>query len=184
MARYSQRRIQEYIEQSDNADTADAKGNILEELARYIFEKVPGISFYKKNILDGRRAHEIDVVFWNPQNVSELCFLDAILITECKNLARPVGSADIGWFVRKLQDRGATCALLISLSDITGSQNGVSSAHSEVLSALVRDRIKLIILTRQEILALCETKNLVELIREKMLKLTLEKIVYISGHES
>jgi len=177
MPRYSQVKIQRLLNESDNAPTADAKGEKLEELAVYLFEKIRGISFYDKNILDGNRAHELDVVFWNPSTQSDIGFLDLVLIIECKNTGNPVSSADVGWFIRKLQDRGSTYAILIALSGITGAADGVSNAHSEVLSALVRDRIKLIVIVRNEILALTSTDDLIELIKNKVMTLTLYKTI-------
>ena len=86
---------------------------------------------------------------------------------------------EVGWFVRKLQDRGAFCGVLTSLSGITGFQDGVSNAHSEVLSALTRDGIKILVVTRQEILELQNTDNLIDLLKGKFLKLTLDKTVSI-----
>jgi hypothetical protein len=177
MSRYSKKRIRALLRESDTASTADKKGEKLEELARYLFEKVSGISFYGRNILDGNRAHELDVVFWNPSNLSEIGFLDLVLIIECKNTGNPVSSADVGWFIRKLQDRGANYAILIALSGITGAASGVDNAHSEILSALVRDKIKVLVVTRQEILDLNDTADLVELLKKKILTLTLYKTV-------
>lgn len=177
MSRYSQKRIRKLLQESDTAPTADQKGEKLEELARYLFEKVSGISFYDRNILDANRAQELDVVFWNPSNQSEIGFLDLVLIIECKNTGTPVSSADVGWFVRKLQDRGANHGILIALSGITGAASGVNNAHSEILSALVRDKIKVLVLTRPEILALSDTDDLVELLKKKIMTLTLYKTV-------
>src|SRR2546421_11876003 len=112
MPKYSQRRIRALLRESDNASTNDERGDKLEELTRYLFEKVRGISFYDRNILDANRAQELDVVFWNPSNLSEIGFLDLVLIIECKNTGHPVSSAGVGWFVRKLQDRGANHGIL------------------------------------------------------------------------
>jgi hypothetical protein len=175
MARYSKLRILQYLQEADDATTADEKGEKLELLARYLFERIPGVSFHAKNILDGNRAHELDVVFWNLQNQSAICFLDPVIIVECKHTANPVSSRDVGWFVRKLQDRGANYGILIALNGITGVRDGVSNAHSEVLSALIRDRIKILIIKRDEILALSITDDLVELLKQKILGLTLYK---------
>jgi hypothetical protein len=176
---YSEQRIQRLLDESDNAPTHDEKGDKLEQLIVYLFAAIPGVSFLRKNILDGSRAHEIDVAFWNPQNISPLCFLDATLIVECKNTVNRVGSHEVGWLVRKLQDRGAFSGILIGLSGITGHQDGTSSAHSEVLSALIRDKIKMLVVTRQEIQELENTDQFVELLRGKFLKLTLQKTVSI-----
>ncbi len=177
MARYSKARISRLLSDSDGAPTADQKGDILEQLTRYIFEKVPGVSFYAKNILDGNRAQELDVVFWNLQKQSDICFLDAVIIVECKNTTHPVSSAQVGWFVRKLQDRGATHGVLVALDGITGNNDEGTSAHSEVLSALVRDKIRILVITREELLNLGTTDDLVDLLKEKILQLTLYRTI-------
>lgn len=176
MARYSQPTIRLLLRQSDTAASADEKGEKLETLARYLFEKVRGMSFFDKNVIDQPRAHELDLVFSNTQD-STLRFLDPVVFIECKNTADRVGSQAVGWFVRKLQDRGATSGILIALSGITGAADGVSNAHSEVLTALVRDRIKILILSRDEILNLQTTNDLVESLLQKYLQLAVYKTV-------
>ncbi|MCK4604710.1 MAG: restriction endonuclease [Deltaproteobacteria bacterium] len=177
MARYSAAKIQEMLEESDNAATADEKGDKLEILIRYIFDKVPGVTFYQKNILDRNRTHELDLAFWNLQSQSAICFLDPVIIVECKNTAQPLGGTGVGWFVRKLQDRGISYGILVSLSGITGQADGHSNAHSEVLSALTRDGIKILLIDRQELLSLANTDDLVELLKTKILRLTLYKAI-------
>ena len=177
MARYSRRKLALFLAKADSESNADRKGAILEDLGRYLFEKVQGISFYAKNILDEDRVHEIDVTFWNAQNVSELGFLEAVVIVECKHTSNPVGSRDVGWFVRKLQDANASFGILIALNGITGASDGRRNAHAEVLRALLRDRIKVLVITRDEILALRSTADLAALLKEKILSLTLRKVV-------
>lgn len=178
MPKYSPKHIRGLLDQAENAQTADEKGDVLENLARYIFEKVRGVSFYDKNILDQNRAHELDVAFWNLQPQSELWFLGPIIIVECKHTGRPVGSRDVGWFVRKLQDRSVGHGILIALSGITGEADGTSNAHSEVLTALIRDRVKVLLLRREEVLSLENTDDLVQLLTAKVLKLVLYKTVH------
>jgi hypothetical protein len=50
MPRYSKAKIRALIQQSDNAATADEKGEKLEQLVCYLFEKIPGLHFHDKNI--------------------------------------------------------------------------------------------------------------------------------------
>ncbi len=177
MARYSQARVRSMLKKVDSAETADAKGAAVEELTKYIFERVRGIECRDQDILDAPRAHELDLAFWNDQRFSVLYFLDAILVIECKASETPVGSADVGWFVRKLQDRGAHHGILIALNGVTG--DGDTSAHSEILTALIRDKIRILLLTRPEILALATTEDLSEALQSKLLQLTLKKVVHI-----
>ena len=177
MAAYSKGRVAAMLAAVDDAPTADAKGDALEALARYIFEKVAGVVCSGMNILDGPRAHELDLSFWNDQRRSVLFFLDALLVVECKATAAPVGSAEVGWFVRKLQDRGASHGILVALNGITG--DGDRAAHNEIRSALMRDRIKILLLTRGEISSLKAPNDLANLLKRKLLRLTLERVVHV-----
>ena len=177
MARYSRSKITRLLDESDNALTAAAKGAKLEELVKYLFCKIPKVTFYGANILDGYRAHELDVVFDNDTRQSELYFLDHAIITECKNTGHPVSSAQVGWFIRKLQDRIARSGILISLNGITGEADGVNNAHSEIISALTRDGIRILVVRRADITAFQTTNDLVELLKRKIMKLTIERTI-------
>lgn len=177
MARYSPNRIYRLLDESDNALNVDVKGAKLEELVRYLFAKVPKVSFYASNVLDGVRAHELDVIFTNDIRNSDLYFLDFTIITECKNTADRISSAQVGWFIRKLQDRGVSTGILISLSGITGEANGINNAHSEIINALVRDGIRILVIKREDILAFQTTNDLVALLKRKILSLTIERTI-------
>lgn len=174
MAKYSKAKITKLLATCDTAATADAAGDALESLAKYEFAKCPGVKFHDRNILDAPRAHELDLAFWHIQSRSPVGFLDPVIIVECKNTGSPVGSNDVGWFVRKLQDRGANVAILVALNGITGGRNRNTSAHHEVLTALTRDRIKLLVLNRDELKSLRTTKDLANLLQRKYLALTLQ----------
>lgn len=177
MARYSNPNIRRLLHESDTAPNSDVKGDKLEELVKYLFDKIPGVSFHKKNVLDGVRAQELDVVFKNDKRVSDLYFLDFVIITECKNTANRLGSNEVRWFISKLQDRGLSNGILISLSGITGVADGISNAHSEVISAVTRDKIYVLVLSRPEIENLATTEELVDLLQDKILSLTIERTI-------
>lgn len=177
MARYSQNTISRLLRESDNAPNSDVKGEKLEELVSYLFDKVPGVSFYAANTLDGVRAHELDVIFSNEQRNTDLYFLDFIIITECKNTANRIGSHDVRWFISKLQDRGVKTGVLISLSGITGEADGQSNAHSEIINALNRDGTKVLVIKRDDILSFSNTGDLVGLLQRKIMKLTIERTI-------
>lgn len=177
MARYSNAHIRKLLNDSDNAPTADKKGDILEELAKYLFDKIRGVSFHKKNVLDGVRAHELDVVFKNDKRISDLYFLDFVIITECKNTGHRLGSMGVRWFIDKLRDCGVSAGILISLSGITGVADGISNAHSEVINAVIRDKVSVLLLSREEIEVLKNTDELVNLLQDKILSLTIERTV-------
>jgi len=177
MSEYSKFQIQKMIEESDNSTIAKEKGDKLELLVKYLFANTENLSFIGRDILDAPRAHEIDIAFWNPNRNGGLSFLDPVIVIECKNHSSPIGSIDIGWFVRKLQDRGARNGIFISLSGITGKFDGQTCVHSEILNAMMRDGIKILVMKREDLLGLNNSDDLVNLLMEKFLKLTLYRSI-------
>jgi hypothetical protein len=176
---FSADQVARLIRESDEAPSSDAKGDKLEELAKYLFVSV-GMEFERRNILDKPRAHELDVAFWNPPSTT-LHFFDSILVVECKSHDTAVGSHDVGWFVRKLQDRGMRAAVLLSLSGITGSNgDDATNAHSEIINAMMRDGIRILVLTRTELLRLRGASDLTSILKRKFLELTLSRTVLIA----
>jgi Restriction endonuclease len=174
---YSDGKIHAYLSAVDKASFAHAKGAALERLSRYLFESIPGVTFERRNILDLPRAHELDLAFWNDSRESALHFLDAVMIVECKATASPLGSRELRWFVSKLQDRGSHNGVLVALSGITGTADQSSSAHSEVLTAMIRDQIRVLVVTRNEIVRLKSPCELADLLRQKFTRLILDRLV-------
>jgi hypothetical protein len=80
--------------------------------------------------------------------------------------------------VRKLQDRSVHYGILVALSGITGSRDQTSAAYSEVLCALVRDKIKVSLLDRDEIVGLRNTSDTLISLKRKIVTLTLRRAVY------
>jgi hypothetical protein len=175
MPNYSKARIQDFLDRSDAAPNADAKGRIFEDLIVYLFERFSGVRVAERNVLDNTGAQELDVVFWNNRVRSPFDFLDPILISECKNEAASLSSAKCREFVAKLRSHGSNTGLLISSSGIAGQLNGYRYANSVIMDALTADRIKVIVLDRDEILALNTTDDLIRVITEKYLNLTLRR---------
>lgn len=133
MAVFSAVEITRLFDAVDNALTNDAKGAALEALGKYLFESAEGVECCGQNILEGPRAQELDLAFWIDQRVSELYFLDAFLIVECKATASRVSSREVGWFVRKLQDHGAHAqpsGMRYSMTKLEGVGNGNNQADS------------------------------------------------------
>lgn len=175
MPNYNRVRIQDFLDRSDRAPNTDAKGRIFEDLIVYLFERFQGVRVAERNVIDNSGAQELDVVFWNNRVKSPFDFLDAILISECKNEASPLSSAKCREFIAKLRSRGANTGLLLSSSGIAGQLNGYRYANSVIMDALTADRIKVIVIDRAEILSLYTTDDLINLITEKYLNLTLRR---------
>jgi hypothetical protein len=155
---------------------AATKGALLEELGRYVFERVPKIKFAGRDILDVHSAHEIDLAFL-PRPGCELSFLGYPFIVECKHTRTPVPSHQIGWLVTKLHSSGIQNAVVITPEGITGSAERGTSAYREVLDALTAYGIRVLIINKVELLSLTTTAKLVTLLETKLLALSLRRSV-------
>ena len=113
------------------------------------------------------------ILFNDPQTV-------AIVQDILKATGTAVGSHEVGWFLRKLQVRGARHGVLVALSGIAGKADGVTSAYSEILDAQTKDDIKILLLTREDISTLTDTRALSENLQRQFLALTLRRVVNLA----
>ncbi len=97
--------VKRYLKAADQARTQAAKGKAFEELTCYLFGCIPGISIFRRNVLNYFESEEIDIAFWNEQDPKGLKSLDATLLVECKNWSTTVGSAEVTSFIAKLRKR-------------------------------------------------------------------------------
>jgi hypothetical protein len=151
---------------SSSATTVD-QGRALEDLVCYLFEAIPGIEVTERNVTNPFGTEEIDVAFWNDQARPGLWFLPTTLLVECKNWSRPVGSAEVAYFVRKLQNRGLDLGFLIATRGVTGSTGTLTDAHFEIAAAL-RDGVRVVVVDRTEIEQLTHSDDIVNLVKRKL----------------
>jgi hypothetical protein len=136
--------------------------------ARGLFAGIPGITFDIRNRIDVFSAQEIDVGIWNDGDPDGLQGFEQVILVECKNWDRPVGSLEVAWFDTKLRLRGLSFGVLVAMNGITGNEHALTAAHFIVSSALQEGR-SVVVLTRQEIEALRTPAQLVEMLKKKRL---------------
>ena len=169
---------------SDDADITTANGRIgkgraLEDLVCYLFGLIPGITTSKRNEPNTFQSEEIDVAFWNMKHSKGLYFLPDVIIVECKNWSKPVGSQEVNWFDTKLRNRRAfPYGILIAANGITGDAADRTNAH-DVISGALREGRQIIVITRQELESLRNTSELVELIKEKLCQLAVSGRLFL-----
>ena len=121
-------------------------------LACYLFETIPGLSISQRNVKNASAPGEIDIAFWNEHHPSGLRSIEfgSVILVECKNWSKPVGSLEVSWFLAKLQNRARNFGVLIAASGITCYVGERREMHDIVSKALARG-IEMIVLTRTEI---------------------------------
>ena len=170
MASYSRKLIKQYLQRADRAKTAAGKGRALEDLAVYLFLNIPGLSHPKRNNKNRYHTEEIDLAFWNDLHPAGLKSLNAIILVECKNWSKPVGSMEVSWFLTKIRNRALDFGILLAANGITGSAQDRDEAHHVVAQAL-KDGVRMIVITRAELEDLSSSRQLVEMIKEKLCEL-------------
>lgn len=125
-------------------------------------------------MLNAAGSSEIDVCFWNSQNVGSLDFLPRILVLECKNTVARVGSGELRIFLGKLQEMRLTCGIFVASHGITGNMEDLRSAHDVIRTAFQRSDIRVLVVTRSEIEELATTEDFTELLQNKFLTVTMQ----------
>jgi hypothetical protein len=170
MPLYSRKKIAALLARADAAATNALKGKLFEDLVVYLFEKVPGIRHSARNKKNAYQTEEIDVAFYNEQDPRAFKALSFLFLVECKNWSNPVGSMEVSWFVSKLRSRGLDFGVLVAANGITGKAADEADAHSIIGKALA-ERIRVIVITRDEIEGLSKSEKLVEMVKQKLCEL-------------
>lgn len=170
MATLSSRKIHNLLNTACNGVTTTEQGRSLEDLVCYIFGKIPGISITHRDQLNTFRSEEIDVALWNEKRSQTLDFLPNVILVEAKNWSNPVGSSEVAWFDRKLQNRGLDFGILVAVRGITGNAEERTSAH-QIIAQSLGDRRRIVILTADDIVTLRDTASLVTLVKTRLCEL-------------
>jgi hypothetical protein len=168
--------VQGFIDTGQNGNSTAVQGRALEDLICYVMALVPGVAITHRNELNAFDTEEIDVAVWNDGSAEGLFFLPNIILVECKNWSKAVGSEEVNWFDSKLRNRGLSFGILVTTRGITGQAGDLTAAHAVVAAAL-REGRKLVVITTEELLATPNTEDLVRLIKRKLCDLAVKGTV-------
>jgi len=173
--RIYQPRVRTLLRIADTTNVADTRGRAFEILCCYLLGSVPGLRVVARDEVDFFESEEIDLMVTNDHDPDGLWFLNPrFILVECKNWSRPVGSQEVAWFDRKLQDRHIDFGILVAANGITGIPNLLMSANHVIADAL-RDGREIIVVTRREMEAVTSSDDIVELLKDKQTRLKLKR---------
>lgn len=174
MPAYDRAKIQGFLQTADRAKGKRGKakrGKAYEELTRYLFSCVPGITITHFNEKNTFATEEIDVACYNVQDPAGLRSLPFNFLVECKGWREPVNSEQVAWFLMKLEHRGVDFGVLIAAKGITGVPEHLKAAHFVVSAVLATRKIRMIMITRVKIEALGTGEEFAQLIIDKVNRL-------------
>ncbi|WP_229794591.1 restriction endonuclease [Actinoplanes campanulatus] len=125
----------------------------------------------QRNTLNQYGTEEVDITVANTRADNGLRMLPDFFLVECKNWTTPVDSTTLGYFVNVLADRGCELGILAAASGITGNQEHRSRAFNIGTNALIR-RIRVLVITADDIRRLRGPEDLIELLHSRNLLLT------------
>jgi hypothetical protein len=151
MPPYDQARIRGYLRKADKARKKAVRGKAYEELARYLFECVPGVTVAHWNETNTFATEEIDIACCNGKDPAGLPSLPYHFLVECKGWRDPVHSEQVAWFLMKIEHRALDFGVLLAAKGITGVPEHLTAAHFLVSFALATKKIRMVIISRAEI---------------------------------
>lgn len=169
--RFSSRRYGALLQSVYSATDAIDKGKSLEDLIAYLMGLIPGVRVIDRNVNCG--DEELDVVLWNDQTHPTLRPWESIILIECKNWSGHVGSMEISWFLRKMEERGMMNGIFVAINGVTGDFN--RGARRQILNFLAK-KIRVIVITGTDLQTLNSRASLCEIIRDKYCQLFLGKV--------
>jgi len=144
----------------------------------YVIGAIPGIEVFKRNELNVFDTEEVDVAFWNGQAADGLHFLPNVLLVECKNWSRSVGSQEVSYFAERLRHRGCDHGILVAANGITGCPEELSRAHYEVAMALASGQ-RILVLTRSDLEAARTTAAIVQKLKGRLCELVVSGTLFL-----
>jgi hypothetical protein len=132
-------------------------------------------------VLDELHSQEIDVFFLNEGEQGGLPHLPHLLIVECKNWARAVGSPEVTRFSHKIRDRGEQFGILVTKRGITGADEAqMQAAYSDLVIEQTHGRT-IIVFEERELAKVKSGKRLAELVMNKWRAFKTRRGLYMRG---
>ena len=152
------------------------KGKRLELLVTAIFSLVPGLEYEGTNPLNLYLTEELDLLYWNDRERDGVHFLDCPLIVECKSSKTALSGRDLRYFATTLRDKGRTSGVLVALAGIAGNEKATTAGYYH-MSAALHEGVNILVVTREDLLALTSGVDLVALLRRRLLSLVRSQVL-------
>lgn len=164
------KRIARLLRSADSAPSNSEKGKALERLIEFMFSSIRGVSDPQKNQESAFGTQEVDLAFYVSEE-THFPFDVEVFLAECKNWSSKVNGRTVDEFRSLLRRRACGVGILVATSGVTGDKATRTEACRHIEEALSMDKIKIVVLTRNEIESITSVKELVTLLRDKHLSL-------------
>lgn len=169
--------LDEYLSRLAAAREASGtrKGPALEDFVEYLFTCFEGLSVLGRDVRSP--SQELDLIVWNDQTSEYFRSASSEIIIEAKNWDAAVGSAEVSWFLQKLQQRGVTHGFLVAANGVTGATRDRSDGAIDSLYQSLQHGTRPVVLTHDELVGITSLDDLTQLFKQKCCKILLKQIV-------
>jgi len=171
IGKFDTREYASLVSRAERAKTAHQKGQKLEDLVEYLLGAVPGLEIRARDFRGP--SEEIDLVVWNQTRTTVFSSWDAMVFVECKNWSSPVGVPEIVVFIDRLRRVGLRNGVLVARNGVTGSARVDARL---LLREALRDGIRIIVITLDELSAIRNLHEFLDLCKEKYCKVFLSQL--------
>ena len=166
------------IARVDAATTSNDKGDRFEHLSIYLFQHLNGVEVMEHDIQ--MSSEEIDLVLWNAQLEEVLRPWETVILVECKNWSKTVGSSAFDSFIGKLRRRSLTTGIFIAAAGITGGfirGDHAESGATGIIRSALQEGIRVIVITMEDIRAIASLDDIRDLIKKRYCGLYVHRVL-------
>lgn len=155
------------IESVESAETNQAKGRSLEELAQFLFDRTSSLYCKYRNLQT--RSSEIDLVIEYDRSTEVIPLFEELgryCLVECKNWSKPVGVGPLRDFLGKLDKCKIKLGVIFSKNGVTGVDAG-ADALREIQSRFDRDGVFVLVFSLEDIRRVSDGRTFLKALDEK-----------------
>lgn len=168
MSTYDASKLRGLLAACAAARTRATRGSTLEDFVQHVFENVPSVVLFERDVKDSSGSQEVDLVFSHFFFESRFPLTDVTIIVECKNESRKTSSAQVREFGGKLRTRGLNIGVLVTMAGLSGDLG--TAAHEAIHDELTAGT-SIIVVTAQELGSLTSSDDLADLLTKRLLEL-------------
>jgi hypothetical protein len=168
MSAYDEVKLREMLIACKSAKTRASRGSTFEDFVQSVFESVPSVAVFGRDVKDDSGSQELDLVFSHYHFQSNFPITDVTVIVECKNEKRRTSAAQIREFGYKLRTRGLNVGVLVTMSGLSGKSG--TAGHSAIRDELMAGA-SIIVVTAEELSNLTCSDDLGQILKARLLEL-------------
>lgn len=165
--KYDRNTLKQLHARCRSSGTSAQVGAALEDLVQFVFELIPSVRLFGRDVKDEDGAQEIDLIFSHHFHLSKIPIVDVTVMVECKNEQTRTSSSQVREFGNKLRTRSLRIGILVTAAGLAGK---TGSAHAAIRDELGQGSA-IIVVTLAELAESHATDDVATLLTDRLMEL-------------